>query len=200
MTAEEKAALLKAMNVTVNGDLVIEKHVEHEIGNVEAGGIGIQIVNGGRTAPKKDGRKKASGEARITDAVFTYTFLDDEEGHLRIARLYQLLDNAGWIAKDTKPDVFGALFMGEAKSFTIKWIGSQQDLYYLIKRLSTRKLIKCPKGATKWVITGSHFVDSQSRRFTDWNRQHDPKVSALTIENLCNVLDITKPLDRRRNA
>lgn len=195
MTMEEKLALLKESGVTVLGDLVLEKNVEHEIGVVQEGGIGIQIVNGGSSATKKDGRKKTSGEAKITEAVFTYTFLEDEEGHLRIAKLYQYLSRAGWIAEGTKPDVFGALFMGEAKSFTIKWTGSQQDLFYLIKRLSARKLIKCPKGATKWVITGSHFVDSQSRPFTDWNSQHDPKKSALVIEKLCDVLDITKPLD-----
>uniref|UniRef100_UPI004029F43E hypothetical protein n=1 Tax=Prevotella sp. TaxID=59823 RepID=UPI004029F43E len=36
--------------ISVQGDLVLEKHVEHEIGNVEAGGIGIQIVQGGAAA------------------------------------------------------------------------------------------------------------------------------------------------------
>ena len=66
---------------------------------------------------------------------------------------------------------------------------------YLIKRLSDRRLIKCPKGATKWVITGGHFVDSQSRPFSDWNSQHDPKKSAQAIEKLCDVLDPTIPLD-----
>ena len=196
---EEKLALLKESGLTVLGDLVLEKKVEHEIGVVEAGGIGIQIVNGS-AASKKDGRKKVSGEIKIVDAVFTYRFLEDKEGLLRIAKLYQLLTKAGWIDKDSKPDVFCALFMGEAKSLTIKWIGRQQDLYYLIKRLCDRGLIKCPKGATKWVITGSHFVDSQSRPFTDWNKQKDPKKSAAAIEKLCDVLDITKPLDRERNA
>lgn len=32
--------------ITVQGDFVMEKQVENEIGNVEAGGIGIQIVHG----------------------------------------------------------------------------------------------------------------------------------------------------------
>ena len=32
--------------ITVNGDFVLEKHVEYEIDNVENGGIGIQIING----------------------------------------------------------------------------------------------------------------------------------------------------------
>ena len=195
MTNEEKLEFLKNAGVTVLGDFVLEKTVENEFGVRESGGIGVQIVNGGSAASKRDGRKKVSGGSKIVDAVFTYRFLEDKEGHLRIVKLYQLLIKAGWIDKDSKPEVFCDLFMGEAKSFTIKWTGSQQNLYYLIKRLSDRGLIKCPKGATKWVITGSHFVDGQSRPFSDWNSQHDPKKSAPAIEKLCDVLDPTKPLD-----
>ena len=195
MTNEEKLEFLKNAGVTVLGDLVLEKTVENEFGVIESGGIGVQIVNGGSAASKRDGRKKVSGGSKIVDAVFTYRFLEDKEGPLRIVKLYQLLIKAGWIDKDSKPEVFCDLFMGEAKSLTIKWIGRQQDLYYLIKRLSNRGLIKCPKGATKWVITGSHFVDGQSRPFSDWNSQHDPKKSAPAIEKLCDVLDPTKPLD-----
>ena len=195
MTNEEKLEFLKNAGVTVLGDFVLEKTVENEFGVIESGGIGVQIVNGGSAASKRDGRKKVSGGSKIVDAVFTYRFLEDKEGHLRIVKLYQLLIKAGWIDKDSKPEVFCDLFMGEAKSLTIKWIGRQQDLYYLIKRLSSRGLIKCPKGATKWVITGGHFVDSQSRPFSDWNSQHDPKMSAPAIEKLCDVLDPTKPLD-----
>lgn len=195
MTNEEKLEFLKNAGVTVLGDFVLEKTVENEFGVIESGGIGVQIVNGGSAASKRDGRKKVSGGSKIVDAVFTYRFLEDKEGPLRIVKLYQLLIKAGWIDKDSKPEVFCDLFMGEAKSLTIKWIGRQQDLYYLIKRLSSRGLIKCPKGATKWVITGSHFVDGQSRPFSDWNSQHDPKKSAPAIEKLCDVLDPTKPLD-----
>ena len=195
MTNEEKLEFLKNAGVTVLGDFVLEKTVENEFGVIESGGIGVQIVNGGSAATKRDGRKKVSGGSKIVDAVFTYRFLEDKEGHLRIVKLYQLLIKAGWIDKDSKPEVFCDLFMGEAKSLTIKWIGRQQDLYYLIKRLSSRGLIKCPKGATKWVITGSHFVDGQSRPFSDWHSQHDPKKSAPAIEQLCDVLDPTKPLD-----
>lgn len=195
MTNEEKLEFLKNAGVAVLGDFVLEKTVENEFGVIESGGIGVQIVNGGSAASKRDGRKKVSGGSKIVDAVFTYRFLEDKEGHLRIVKLYQLLIKAGWIDKDSKPEVFCDLFMGEAKSLTIKWIGKQQDLYYLIKRLSSRGLIKCPKGATKWVITGSHFVDGQSRPFSDWNSQHDPKISAPAIEKLCDVLDLTKPLD-----
>ena len=49
MTQEEMQKALEAIGksgITVQGDLVLEKKVEYEIGNVEAGGIGIQINNG----------------------------------------------------------------------------------------------------------------------------------------------------------
>jgi len=60
MKHEDLQKTLEALGkggITVNGDLVLEKHVEHEVGNVEAGGIGIQIVNGGQTAPMTTGDK-----------------------------------------------------------------------------------------------------------------------------------------------
>ena len=67
MTNEEKLALLKNAGVTVLGDFVVEKKVEYEIGAVESGGIGIQIVNS--AAPNKHGRKKVSGGTKTIDAV-----------------------------------------------------------------------------------------------------------------------------------
>lgn len=48
MKSEELERIIETIGkggVQVAGDLVIEKHVEHEVANVEAGGIGIQIVN-----------------------------------------------------------------------------------------------------------------------------------------------------------
>ena len=56
MTQEEIQKALEAIGkagITVQGDLVLEKKVEHEIGNVEAGGIGIQIINGKQKLPEK---------------------------------------------------------------------------------------------------------------------------------------------------
>lgn len=56
MTQEELQKALEAISkggITVNGDLVLSKQVEHEIGNVAAGGIGIQInrYGEGKTMP-----------------------------------------------------------------------------------------------------------------------------------------------------
>ena len=38
--------------INVAGDYVQSKHVDYEINNVEAGGIGIQFVNGKQTSTK----------------------------------------------------------------------------------------------------------------------------------------------------
>ncbi len=48
---QQALEVLRKSGITVNGDLVLEKHVEHEVGNVEAGGIGIQINQGGEEKP-----------------------------------------------------------------------------------------------------------------------------------------------------
>lgn len=41
--------------INVAGDYVQSKHVDYEINNVEAGGIGIQIVNNAKTTmPPKE--------------------------------------------------------------------------------------------------------------------------------------------------
>ena len=39
--------------INVAGDYVQSKHVDYEINNVEAGGIGIQIINEKPTTPKQ---------------------------------------------------------------------------------------------------------------------------------------------------
>ena len=39
--------------INVAGDYVQSKHVDYEINNVEAGGIGIQIINEKPTSPKQ---------------------------------------------------------------------------------------------------------------------------------------------------
>ncbi len=54
MKQEELQKALESITkggIHVAGDFVMEKHVEHEVANVEAGGIGIQIVNGSNEVP-----------------------------------------------------------------------------------------------------------------------------------------------------
>lgn len=79
--------------ITVQGDLVMEKHVEHEIGNVEAGGIGIQIVQGGAAA--SPGKPRAARPASA-DIV---AVLDTPEAQL----LWEKALTAGWVDAERQP-------------------------------------------------------------------------------------------------
>ena len=201
MDKEEKIKLLKELTEAKgNLTVILEQNNEHNIGNVENGGIGIQInngvqtVNNGKKEPtgNKDGRKKKPSDAKIVRDTFTYRFLDKEDGMARLIKLYQALLPEGWIPKETKHEDFTAIFEGKLTDVKVKWTGKQSDLYALINRLEKRGLILCPKGVTKWVITGSHFLDCNSKQFSDWNKQKTPQKSALAIEAIADLLDPTK--------
>ena len=80
MTQEDLQSALEALGksgITVNGDLVLEKHVENEIGNVEPGGIGIQINNG-----DKEGTPMTAGDMEIKAAVEALLKEKDDEDRL----------------------------------------------------------------------------------------------------------------------
>ena len=207
MDFEEKMKVLQALGIqNKNLTVILEQNNEHNIENVEAGGIGIQINNGVQTvnndkkkpAGNKDARKKKPSGAMIVKDTFAYRFLDEEDGTARLIKLYQKVQKAGWIPKETKHEDFTAIFEGKPTDVKVKWTGKQSDLYALINRLESRGLISCPKGVTKWVITGSHFLDSTSKPFTDWNKQKTPKKSALAIETIADLMDPTKDIDKKR--
>ncbi|MDY4628874.1 MAG: hypothetical protein SO440_08225 [Prevotella sp.] len=189
-----------------NLTVILEQNNEHNIENVEAGGIGIQINNGVQTvnngkkepAGNKDARKKKPSGAMIVKDTFTYRFLNEEGGMARLTKLYQHVQKAGWIPNETKPKDFTAIFEGKPTDVKVKWTGKQSDLYALINRLESRGLISCSEGVTKWVITGSHFLDCNSKQFSDWNSQKTPKKSAAAIEALADLLDPTKDDDKKR--
>ena len=207
MDFEEKMKVLQALGAqNSNLTVILEQNNEHNIGNVENGGVGIQIfhqvqtVNNGKKEPtgNKDGRKKKPSDAKYVRDTFTYRFLDDEDGTARLIKLYQKVQKAGWIPNETKPEDFTAIFEGKPTDVKVKWTGKQSDLYALINRLESRGLISCPKGVTKWVITGSHFLDCNSKQFSDWNSQKTPKKSAAVIEAFADLLDPTKDDDKKR--
>ena len=207
MDFEEKMKVLQALGIqNKNLTVILEQNNEHNIENVEAGGIGIQINNGVQTvnndkkkpAGNKDARKKKQSGPMIVRDTFAYRFLDEEDGTARLIRLYQYVQKAGWIPNETKPEDFTAIFEGKPTDVKVKWTGKQSDLYALINRLERCGLISCPKGVTKWVITGSHFLDCNSKQFSDWNSQKTPKKSAATIEAFADLLDPTKDDDKKR--
>ena len=219
MKLEDKIEILKALGVDASKtEIVFEKNVEYEIGNVESGGIAVQNVYNYATepaaqqpaaqlpsaqqpaaqqpAPRK--RRSTPLKPRVVDEVFTYRFLNHEGGYTRLVQLYKALLRAEWIHQDTKPDDFNAIFEGEANPVKVKWTAPQANLYYLVKALEENRLISLPQGSSIWVVTGSHFLDSDSRQFGSWNKQKTPKKAKAAIDRMVNLLDPTK--DEKRNS
>ena len=214
MKLEDKIEILKALGVDASKtEIVFEKNVEYEIANVESGGIAVQNVYNYATepaaqqpaaqlpsaqpsAPRK--RRSTPLKPRVVDEVFTYRFLNHEGGYTRLVQLYKALIRAGWIHQDTKPDDFNAIFEGEANPVKVKWTAPQANLYYLVKALEENRLISLPQGSSIWVVTGSHFLDSDSRQFGSWNKQKTPKKAKAAIDRMVNLLDPTK--DEKRNS
>ena len=119
MDFEEKMKVLQALGIqNKNLTVILEQNNEHNIENVEAGGIGIQINNGVQTvnndkkkpAGNKDARKKKPSGAMIVKDTFAYRFLNEEGGTARLIKLYQYVQKAGWIPNETKPEDFSAIF------------------------------------------------------------------------------------------
>lgn len=173
--------------INVAGDYVQSKHVDYEINNVEAGGIGIQFVNGKQTttASSKTTATKHTITPQLQAATFSYRYKSTQ----KLTQLYQCLLNAKWIALDTKPDDFLAIFSGEESTARVKWIGKPAYLYYLIRRGVESQLISLPDGRKIWQITESHFTDSNSRPLHDLRKQKEPKTAIPAIEVMLKILE-----------
>lgn len=67
MDVEELMKQLSEGGINVQGDFVMNKHVEYEVNNVEEGGIGIQIVNGGEITNQKKTKSASPDYEEQTD-------------------------------------------------------------------------------------------------------------------------------------
>ena len=123
---------------------------------------------------------------RVTNVTFTYRWL--ASAPYRITMLYQHLLKAQWIAPDTNPDDFSAIFEGNPSTARIKWIGKQAFLYYLIRQLVDLQLVSIPQNASVWQIVESHFLDKNSRPFHNFNKQKEPIKAKAAIDKLIEIL------------
>ncbi len=123
---------------------------------------------------------------RVTNVTFTYRWLTTHPNH--ITTLYQYLLRAKWIAADTTPDDFLAIFSGQTSTARVKWIEKQSYLYYFIRRAVDKKLIYIPNKRKIWQVTESHFMDGCSRPFYEIRKQKVPKTAIPTIEKMLEIL------------
>ena len=192
MTTEEKAALIKAMGLDQRkNEIVIEKNVEYEIGNVEAGGIGVQVnqgvqtVDNGAKKPAKTTSQSKPATFKMVNDVFTYKWTKQHPE--RVTHFYQYLVKLHAIDKDTSHEEFEKLFTGVPTDVTVKWIAPKSALKFLMTTLKKRGYIK-PEGKI-WVITESHFKDAQNNLFKNMRNEHDPEYLEDVINRIADTLD-----------
>lgn len=177
-------------NCDIHDNTIIDKAVVLPNGQViRADGVHNPSPINHKPSPRT--RKKSA--PRVVQDTFRYRWMEHKDGQLRLVKLYQLLIDERFRLLDpsVSPEDWVALFMGEAKPFTMKWRGKQAHLRYLFKLLLQKKYITYDKASAKhWEIVGSHFVDTKSKPFADWDSQHDPKRGTRTLEMFAEVLNI----------
>ena len=192
MTTEEKVALIKAMGLDKRkNEIVFEKNVEYEIGNVEAGGIGVQVnhgvqmVDNGAKKPANTASQSKPATFKMVNDVFTYKWTKQHPE--RVTHFYQYLVKLHAIDKDTSHEEFEKLFTGVPTDVTVKWIAPKSALKFLMTTLKKRGYIK-PEGKI-WVITESHFKDAQNNLFKNMRNEHDPEYLEDVINRIADTLD-----------
>ena len=193
MTTEEKVALIKAMGLDQRkNEIVFEKNVEYEIGNVEAGGIGVQVNhgvqmvdNGAKKPANTASQSRPAATFKMVNDVFTYKWTKQHPE--RVTHFYQYLVKLHAIDKDTSHEEFEKLFTGVPTDVTVKWIAPKSALKFLMTTLKKRGYIK-PEGKI-WVITESHFKDAQNNLFKNMRNEHDPEYLEDVINRIADTLN-----------
>ena len=150
-------------------------------------GLSISISDAPNTQ-RSSARPRKRITPRITTATFTYRWLTTAPQ--RITQLYQYLIRAQWIAEDTNPDDFLAIFSGSTTNCKVRWIGKKIHLVYLFRLLTDRQYISTPKSIGRWMIISSHFVDTHNRLFTFLNSQRTPVKAQRAIDQLAELLNV----------
>ena len=149
--------------------------------------LGLSItISDAHTTHRSSACPRKRTTPRVTNATFTYRWF--ATAPQRITSLYQHLLKAQWIASDTNPDDFSAIFEGNPSTARIKWIGKQAFLYYLIRQLVDLQLVSIPQNASVWQIVESHFLDKNSRPFHNFNKQKEPIKAKAAIDKLIEIL------------
>ena len=175
--------------IKVAGDLVLEKHVEHEVANVEPGGIGIQINNGEASKeakPNTTHSKKASG-AKPQKQRETMTFKRKgkvTEPHLLL--LYMMLTKEQWIEGNDAD--FKALFSGSRdEDCELTWTGKfgKGTWVELFRQMVSAGQIEVPQGFTMPAILEGHFKDKQGKWLTGLDKGDSANDKALPVIEEC---------------
>ena len=183
MTMADEGKTIIHVHVEAGAEYVQEKHVGYQIGKVEAGGIGVQVVQGKSNAAS--GRKSG---VKVVSSVFTYKWAKQHPG--RVVQFYQALVRLHAIDKDTDHEEFEKLFTGVPTDIMVRWLAPKSALKALMSELKKREYIE-PAGKV-WVITESHFKDKDNKIIKGLRSEKDPKYLEPMINIIADTLDLKK--------
>ena len=203
MTHDELQKALEAIGksgITVNGDLVLSKQVENEIGNVEAGGIGIQNVYHHKEPKAAKPKKKAVAKNVCAKPKTLKYFVHGNNGRLmkqrqRVDIVFRLWNKWGWIDDQTTPDDFDAFFEGEPRHCNINWKASSTILTILLQELLQQPYIQAQTGCAAKSLVEQQFGKTANSDRTRLDEEAEAKIRLTLL-----VLDIKNPLPERRGS
>ncbi len=158
----------RGVNNVVAGDLVLNKHVEHEIGNVEPNGIGIQINNYGGNATEKDAGKEGNE---------SFPHFGLEINNIHWESVYRKLVEKGYIrSNEVEREEWKYICCGEGTTpkQKIMWHGCNNTLAYVIRN----------KMEGKWDIAEEVFCLRDNKVFPKSFKTTKPPA-----KNVCDELD-----------
>lgn len=168
--------------INVAGDYVQSKYVDYEINNVEAGGIGIQIINGDKkpssTSSVKPKLNKTT-KKRNSSIPYTIRYINaNEQSRTTRLRLLMLgLQKLQWIEEPKSVDDFMDLFNGAPRECNIKWTDTlnQATIYYFLQQLLAQPFIEKVTGcsARSLMMNQFHFDSPRAddKRITPENKR-----------------------------
>ena len=204
MTQEELQKALEALGksgITVNGDLVLSKHVEHEIGNVEAGGIGIQNVYAAPATKAAKTKPKAEKKPKIADKPLTLKyFRHGNKGYLRMQKkkvgiVFRKWNDWGWIGSEVSTEDFEALFEGEPRHCNITWKANTTILTIVLQMLLEQPFI-----AKQNRQSASSMVREQFGLTPNFDQSRLTDDDKYRMEVTTYLLNINNPLPLREGG
>ena len=203
MTQEELQAALEAVSksgITVNGDLVLSKQVENEIGTVEAGGIGIQnVYSNTPTKTAKPKEKKIEKMTSVKPKTLLY-YTHGNNGILmkqrrRVDIIFRKFNEWEWIDDKTTPDDFDAFFEGEPRYCNITWKANSTILTILLQELIKQAYI-----GEQTRLSAKSLVEQQFGKTANSDRTRLDEDSKNKINLTLLILDIKNPLPDPRST
>lgn len=202
MTQEEvqKAiATIGKSGITVNGDLVLNKQVENEIGNVEQGGVGIQnfyATPKARTSKVKTKDEKRSKGLPMTLKYYVHGYKGAlREQQRRVSLVFRKFGEWKWIDKNTCSEDFDAFFEGNPRHCNIAWIANTTILTILLHELIQQDYIQPQTG-----LSAKSLVEKQFGKTPNSDRKRLDSTSDERIKLTCLILDVNNPLPEARRG